>query len=395
MAKAPAKKTTPPKEAETKAVVQAEPRKPLTVAERRQAIMQDMLLGTMERRQDLERFLTPQGIAFDFFYAGLQVALMNTMKQDADFFGSVSAESFFTAVYKGARDGLICDGREAAIARFGSEATYMPMVAGFKKKAHESGLIASITSGVVTKDEDDQGRFEYEEGDDGFIRHRPLLTRKDTDTIVAAYAVVKTTNGGTYREVVPQADLEKMARMSKATKGPRKDWALEMHRKGAVRRIYKDIPHDKAMAQLLAHDEESYLKTPRADGDDGKPRVSNAALFAREPEHVESTDDTPAEDPVVETVKTVPEEKPKKVKPADPVKAPNQGVLIDQMMKLVKNAETAGDLASVIHDLHHHPHRADLTENSTRIIAQALADQHEKLGVPMPKRQEPKQEKLI
>ena len=385
MAKAPANKT-PPKKAETTAVAAPAPRKPLTVQEQRKAIQADMLTGVMERREDLERFLKPQGIAFDFFYAGLQVALMNTSKQDAEFFGSVTPESFFTAVYKGARDGLICDGREAAIARFGSEATYMPMVAGFVKKAHQTGMIASITTGVVTEEEWNKGDFEYEEGDDGFIRHRPSLLRKDTDTIVAAYAIVKTTNGGVYREVVPKADLEKMAAMSKATKGPRKDWKLEMHRKGALRRVFKLIPHNKELAQLLQHDEETYLPAPRHETQQDRPQVSTAALFAREPEHVapdegETGDLPPPEEPVVEEVKIVEPEKVKRPPPADPVTAPNQGVLIDQMMKLVKDTTTPGELAAAIDDLRKHPHRGDLTANSERIVAQAINDQQEKLGV--------------
>jgi hypothetical protein len=43
-----------------------------------------------------------------------------------------------------------------------------------------TGLISDLNDQVVTRAEEDAGRFEYEEGDDGFIRHRPLLSRKET-----------------------------------------------------------------------------------------------------------------------------------------------------------------------------------------------------------------------
>lgn len=377
----------------------ARPQRPLTVAERRKHTMGLMLSDIMSSREDLERFLNAQGISFDFFYASLQQALMTTTKNDPEFFDRVTKDSFITAVFKAANDGLMCDGREAAIARFGTEATYMPMVGGYLKKAHQSGLIADINHNVVTEAEDEAGRFEYEEGTQGFIRHRPMLTRKDTDKIVAAYCVVKTVNGGEYREVVPEADLVKIRSVSRATKGPRKDWPLEMDRKSALRRVFKRIPHDKGLAQLLKHDDEAYAKAPRigAGEETDAPRVDNAALFAPTAQHkvvepqpnaeVEDVEFEP-EDPVVEEVKTVEEEPKKKPRPKPADKAPNQGPIVDQMMKLIRGTTSLGELAEVIHDLPSHKHAKDLTKASQAIINQACIDQKEKLGGAAPMAQD-------
>lgn len=364
MAKAPAK-TEPQTEGPGTAVVESKPNRPLTRSEQNKVKMGQMLEGVANSRGDLERFLKPQGIDFDFFHAGLQVALMNALKNDEEFF-SVTADSFFTAVYKAARDGLICDGREAAIARFGTEATYMPMVAGFVKKAHETGMIESIITGAVTEDEEKAGRFEYVEGDGGYIKHMPLMSRKAGDRIVAAYAIVRTTNGGVYREVVPEDDLKKMRALSKAKKGPRVDWAIEMDRKGALRRVFKLIPHHKALKQLLEHDEQTYLPTPRADGGEETKPIPTQKLFAAKAEHT-------AEEPKTDSVKTVKTKPAKKQKPkaADPDEAPNQGPLIDEMLKSVKAAANLGELAEAIHDLKNHKRKGDLTEASQKIINDA------------------------
>jgi recombination protein RecT len=360
------------------------PAKPLTIAQQRQAIMEDMLAGVMERRVDLERFLGSQGISFDYFYGSLQVALMFTLKNDAEFFGSVTPTSFFAAVYKAASDGLVCDGREAAIARFKTEATYMPMVDGFRKKAHQSGLIADINSGVVTEDEDKAGRFEYEEGSNGFIRHRMLMTRKDTDTIVAAYCVVRTVNGGEYREVVPQHDLVKIRNVSKALKGPRKDWPLEMDRKAPFRRIFKRLPHDKGLAQLLKHDDEAYKALPSvsAAAEAERPQVPTEALFAPKATHkAETKPETTAESPPkpAETKKPAGGRRKKKDDPIPSDDAVNQGPIIDEMLKMVRAAKNLGELAEAFDDLKNHKRKGELTEASRKIVNDAYVAKKEEL----------------
>jgi hypothetical protein len=62
--------------------------------------------------------------------------------------------------------------------------------------------------------------------------------------------------GGVMREVVMSADLEKIRKISQGD--ARKNWPHQMDRKAAIRRIMGKMPREKAIAQVLAHDEENY-----------------------------------------------------------------------------------------------------------------------------------------
>jgi hypothetical protein len=133
-------------------------------------------------------------------------------------------------------------------------ATFQPMYMGLMKVAYRTGLFLSIEARVVYEGE----FFEFEMGDDPFIKHRPNAAGTANRNIVAAYMVAKTTNGGVFREVMLKPDLDKVAAVSRAKSGPNKDWPEEMARKAAVRRGWKYLPHTPEMSQVVEHDDANY-----------------------------------------------------------------------------------------------------------------------------------------
>jgi len=227
-------------------------RRDLEVAQRREA----MIASVTENKSDIEQFLTPFGISYNFFVAGLRVFLMRQSQTQPDFFTEVKPASFLEALFRCSKDGLIPDGKEAAISQFKGIATYMPMRDGLVKVLWRTGMIKDINDQVVTREEYDLGRFEYVEGDEGYIKHRPSMDRKDGDEIVAAYCVVRLKDGGVIREVVPKADLKKIAAMSRSP--ARTAWAAQMDRKAAIRRVMGKMPRAPEIAQVLAHDDDNY-----------------------------------------------------------------------------------------------------------------------------------------
>jgi hypothetical protein len=90
------------------------------------------------------------------------------------------------------------------------------------------------------------------------------------------------TNGGVMREVVPKAELDKIARMSRSP--ARKEWAHQMHRKAAIRRIMGKMPREPAISQLLAHDDLSY-DLPQGPA----PRVTSGVRARLEAQASETT----------------------------------------------------------------------------------------------------------
>ncbi len=79
--------------------------------------------------------------------------------------------SLMNAAMKAASDGLVPDGTDGALVPFDGKVTWMPMVAGVRKKVRRSGEVTSWdVTAVHAKD-----FFDYELGDEPFIKHKPYL----------------------------------------------------------------------------------------------------------------------------------------------------------------------------------------------------------------------------
>ncbi len=161
--------------------------------------------------------------------------------------------SLFLAALKAARDGLLPDGREAALAPFKEEstgrqvATYMPMYAGLLKKIRNSGELSSLSANAVYSND----KFEYTLGDDEHIAHAPAMTGP-RGKLIAAYAIAKTKNGGIYRRVVTAQDVDDIKAVSRAKKGPwHGKFESEMWIKTAIRRLAKILPQSTDINQYL------------------------------------------------------------------------------------------------------------------------------------------------
>lgn len=223
----------------------------LTPAQKQKARL-DSFMGAVEKRQDqLSTLLSDSGVDPKLFLEACRRALM----RDPDLVNTDPA-AFIQAALNCAADGLIPDGRKAAIVRYKSAAQYVPMYQGLLDIAYRSGNFQSIEARVVYKGDD----FDYDLGDDPFIRHKRSL-EATSEKIIGAYAIARTTNGGVFREVMGLKDLAKVRAVSKATNGPNKDWPGEMARKAPVRRLWKYLPKTAAMDRVAIHDDDTYDQT--------------------------------------------------------------------------------------------------------------------------------------
>lgn len=147
--------------------------------------------------------------------------------------------SLFLAIKAAAQDGLLPDGREAAIIPRGGKAAYQPMVAGILKKVRNSGELSSINA-MVVHEKDEFDYFIDEMGE--HLRHRPFLG-SDPGKDRLTYAIARTKDGGVYVEVVDEAQMKAIENVSQASSGPWKgDFRGEMKRKSALRRLSKRLP---------------------------------------------------------------------------------------------------------------------------------------------------------
>lgn len=200
----------------------------------------------------------------------LQRTVLTAAQNNPDLL-TADRQSLITSCMKAAQDGLLPDGREAALVIFNTSekgadgqwhkrklCQYMPMVYGLRKKIVQSGEVVSLQTGLVYRAEMEAGAFLYEVGLEPPIRHRPMLDLPaedlTDDKIVAAYSIAKMKDGTVSVEVMRRGEIDKVREMSQTgatrdrkgnprqAKGPWADWFGEMARKTVMRRHSKTLP---------------------------------------------------------------------------------------------------------------------------------------------------------
>lgn len=343
--------------------VAQQPRQQLTAVQRaaqeRQAKMNTFLDAATANQANIERSLKHHGIEFSYFIAALEVGLRNTLKTDSGFFDVVPVQAFIEAALKACHLGLLPDGKEGAIVRFANDAAFLPMVEGFSKILWKTGAVTEINTGVVCVGDD----FDFQEGDDGFVTHRRSLTRPADAEIIGAWCVVRLATGGKLIEVCDQVDLKKIAAVSRATKGPRVDWAKEMHRKAPFRRIMKRLPKTEALSALIAHDDTAY----------DLARTMTPAVEAPAPRKALFSDKAPRRQkpaPALEAPQDVQE----------PVEAPEVVLdTADALEAALKRLEAAVPMgatavAEVVHAIEDDPALQDLDMEESATLVEAMND---------------------
>tara|TARA_R110000822_G_scaffold123508_14_gene258018 strand:+ start:1413 stop:2225 length:813 start_codon:yes stop_codon:yes gene_type:complete len=168
--------------------------------------------------------------------------------------------TIYAACQKAAQDGLILDGREAALVKFSTACQYMPMVNGILKKLRNSGLISTITAQTVHK----KDNFSYNPAMEDVPNHKPDWFG-DRGEMIGVYAVAKMKDGGVVVEIMNLDQLNKVRKVSRSgndkdgtPKGIWKQWPEEMAKKSVLRRIAKYLPSSADVDQVFEHDNENF-----------------------------------------------------------------------------------------------------------------------------------------
>jgi recombination protein RecT len=150
--------------------------------------------------------------------------------------GACDPNSVFNALLRCAADGLVPDGREATLTKFGDKAQYLPMVGGLRKIAAEYGW--TMRAAVIYSNDEWQ--------DLGILEppyHRPAPFGKARGEAIGAVAVGVGPNGRMEWEVFDKAEIEKRRNVSRAkNNGPWVDWWEEMAEKTVIKALFKKLP---------------------------------------------------------------------------------------------------------------------------------------------------------
>jgi phage RecT family recombinase len=213
----------------------------------------------IDRREEQFRAVLPAHIRPDKF----RNVILTAVNENPDLW-KADRRSFFTSCVKCAQDGLLPDGREAALVIFNTKTKgaggqevwvakvqYMPMVYGIRKRMRNTGEVLSADAHVVYQ----KDQFDYELGDNPHIFHKPAGLG-DGGAPIGAYAIIKLTNGEILRDVMSVAAIERSRAISRAKDGPMwsKFWE-EGAKKTVLRRCSKAAPTSAEIDRLLSRDE--------------------------------------------------------------------------------------------------------------------------------------------
>jgi recombination protein RecT len=201
-----------------------------------------------------------------------QRVVMTVVQQQPELL-SADRATLLAACTKCAADGLIPDGREAALVIFNTKkkidgkdvwvkaVQYMPMLGGILKRARNSGEIAGIIVNVVHEaDEFMQRPDDFERP----IEHRPPKLGVRRGNPIGAYALVKLKDGTVMHDVMDRDEIERVRAVSRSKdSGPWVQWWDQMARKTVFRRLSKYLPMDAEAEDLMRRDDE--IGTPTND----------------------------------------------------------------------------------------------------------------------------------
>lgn len=194
-------------------------------------------------------------------------------------------QSVLECVTKAAQDGLIIDGREAAIVTFNSNkrqkndhgqwvdvrakiAQYIPMRNGLIKRIRNTGEVSTLDQTIVYAQEIAEGRFIWKAGDDGYIQHDPIFDR-DPGAPVLVYSIARLRDGSISRCVMRKDQVLKIkARSRSSNNGPWVTDEEEMWKKTCLRRHSKDLPMDADLRRIFEGDDYDPATTIDAKAED-------------------------------------------------------------------------------------------------------------------------------
>lgn len=201
------------------------------------------LQNGVAKRIDQIGLSLPGHITKDKFLRTAQTAIAMTRNIE-----KAKPGSLLQAVSKAAADGLILDGREAAlVVDYQGEVQYRPMMRGLLKLAYQSGRLKSIV--VETARTEDVFIYSPTNADEP-IRHEINLKAPRGD-VYAVYAKAELIDGGLVFEVMTTEDVNSIRDRSDAYRAFKNgkikstpwstDWS-EMARKTVFRRLSKYLP---------------------------------------------------------------------------------------------------------------------------------------------------------
>ncbi len=170
-----------------------------------------------------------------------------------------------------AKDGLVPDGKEAAVIIYNKkqgnnwikEAQYQPMIDGILKRLRQSGEVPYISAKIVYNDD------EFDTGMDingEYLKYKPNYNslNRTNDDIKLVFAMAKLKNGEAIVEVMTKVEVDEIMQLSKSAidkkTGKVNEWSVwgkfygRMALKSVLHRIAKRLPNSSEVMEMIERD---------------------------------------------------------------------------------------------------------------------------------------------
>ena len=196
---------------------------------------------------------------------------------------NLDRESLFNECILCAQDGLLPNGREAAMVPFKGKIKYMPMINGIIKRMRNSGKVKSLTSEIVY--ENDQFDY-YVDGEGAHVMHRPQVFG-ERGAAIGCYAVCLMTTGQPEIEVMSSSEVQDVKGISQAASKGNSPWdgpfKFEMWKKTVIRRLSKRLYLTPELDKLVRRDDNMYDLNQIASKNSGPSKADILSIKLAEP----------------------------------------------------------------------------------------------------------------
>lgn len=207
--------------------------------------------GHLQTRRDQFKDTLPKHVGVDnFIRCALTAVADNPKLLESD------QTSLFGSLIKCAQDGLIPNGKEAALIVFKTKSgnnwikkvQYMPMVDGVLKRARQSGVVENIAAKAVYSND----QFDYWMDEAGEHVHYKPDFDNERGQLKMVFAFAKLKSGELVIEIMPRLEIEKVRLASRSPdSGPWVDWYDRMALKSVLHRLSRRLPNSSEIMEML------------------------------------------------------------------------------------------------------------------------------------------------
>lgn len=168
--------------------------------------------------------------------------------------------SFYNAILKSARSGILPDGVNAYLIPYGTECTLQYSYRGLCDMAIREGIATKFASDIVRRND----YFKWSNGE--LIEHTPAGWEEDErGEILGVWVRAYLPNGEHVDGKMAKSEVEKIRRKSQNPNGVWVEWYEEMMKKSCLKRMFKTMQNTPALTEAITEDNKEFKLDPQFD----------------------------------------------------------------------------------------------------------------------------------